>query len=159
MRLILGTLKIQFFFQLLVFINSSNVGFPLKSKIEQIHFYIHFDLPLGGGGGGAWLISKLVRAPDLKSGGHRFKSHSDRQLVFFLVVPHQFNSVTNGRVCTQPTGLPLPTSWVIFFWPHYLFHYFLPLALKSPFGEWSIHHFRVPLFLCFKVSLSAKPVL
>ena len=50
----LGKWNVQnFSFLTEVFINSSNVGFPLKSKIEQIHFYIHFDLPSGGGGTGS----------------------------------------------------------------------------------------------------------
>ena len=50
---------------------------------------------------------RVVRASDLKSGGHGFKSYSDH----LAGVVSQWTLVQLlGHACKQPTGLP-PTSW------------------------------------------------
>ena len=50
---------------------------------------------------------RVVRAPDLKSGGHGFKSRSDH---LAGVVSRWTLVQPLGHACKKPTGLP-PASW------------------------------------------------
>ena len=47
---------------------------------------------------------QMVRVPDLNSGGHGFKSHSDHQLLFFLG-SSEFNS--SIKLVLMATGLKI----------------------------------------------------
>ena len=77
----------------------------------------------------------MVRVLALRSGDPGFKTRSDHSLNLFLVVPGSTALVNSQLVCLRPVGI-LSSCVVVFC----CFVDCFRLALKSPYGEWSIKH-------------------
>ena len=87
----------------------------------------------------------MVRALALRTGDPGFKTRSDHSLNLFLVVRFNFPAalVNSQLVCLRPVGIlnncrcSVPSFRCV------------SLALKSPYGEWSIKY--VCMYVCMYV--------